>query len=148
MTLLCGVTEAKEGTSGFLREVDMATTTEKLVVLRNELQFLDRGGYRSPIQWRSPRIFEDSPTCPKDRWAACPHGDCVLLEFVPEQSRDEAIPCRHIPLNESGETLETLYSTATNEEIQKTLREWLLKTIAGLEQIAQVEMPERGEKAG
>jgi hypothetical protein len=126
----------------------MATTNERLVVLRNELQFLDRCGYRSPIQWRSPRIFEDSPTCPKDPWAACPHGDCVLLDFVPEQSRQEAIPCRHIPLDESGETLETLYTTATNEEIQKTLREWLLKTIAGLEQIAQVEIPERGEKAG
>ena len=126
----------------------MATTKERLRVLRNELQFLDRGGYRFPIQWRSARIFEDSPTCPKDRWSACPHGDCVLLDFVPEQSRHEAIPCRYIPLNESGETLETLYSTATNEEIQKTLREWLLKTIAGLEQIARVEIPGRGEKAG
>src|SRR5579864_2621493 len=126
----------------------MATTKERLRVLLNELQFLDRGGYRSPIQWRSARIFEDSPICPKDQWSACPHGDCVLLDFVPEQSRHEAIPCRYIPLDESGETLETLYSTATNEEIQKTLREWLLKTIAELEQIARVEMPERGEKAG
>ena len=54
-------------------------------------------------------------------------------DFVPEQRRHEAMPCRYIPLDESGETLETLYSTATNEEIQKTLREWLLKTIAGLE---------------
>ena len=83
----------------------MATTKDRLRVLRNELQFLDRGGYRSPIQWRSARIFEDSPTCPKDRWSACPHGDCVLLDFVPEQSRHEAIPCRYIPLDESGETL-------------------------------------------
>lgn len=124
----------------------MATTKERLVVLSKELQFLDRGGYSSPIQWRSARIFEDSPTCPKDRWSACPHGDCVLLESVPEQSRHEAIPCRYIPLNESGETLETLYRTATNEEIQKTLREWLLKTIAGLEEIAQSEMRGRGEK--
>jgi len=39
------------------------------------------------------------------------------------------IPCRYIPLDESGETLETLYSTATNEEIQETLRKWLLKTM-------------------
>jgi hypothetical protein len=71
-----------------------------------------------------------------------------LLDFVPEQSRLEVIPCRYIPLDESGETLETLYSTGTNEEIQKALREWLLKTIAGLEQIAESEMPRRGEKAG
>lgn len=101
---------------------------------------------RSPIQWTSARIFEDSPICPKDRWSACPHGDCVLLDFVPEQSRHEALPCRYIPLDESGEALETLYSTATNEEIQKTLREWLLKTIEELEQIAQSEMRWR-EKA-
>ena len=126
----------------------MATTKDRLQVLRNELQFLDRGGYCSPIQWRSARIFEDSPTCPKDQWSACPHGDCVLLDFVPKQSRHEAIPCRHIPLNESGETLDTLYSTGTNEEIQKTLREWLLKTIAGLEQITQPEMRRWDEKAG
>jgi hypothetical protein len=70
------------------------------------------------------------------------------LDFVPEQSRHETIPCRYIPLDESGETLETLYSTATNEEIQKTIREWLLLTIAGLEQIAESEMRCRGEKAG
>lgn len=60
---------------------------DRLQVLRNELQFLDRGGYRSPIRWRSPPIFEDSPTCPKDRWSACQHGDCVLLDFVPKRFR-------------------------------------------------------------
>jgi hypothetical protein len=72
----------------------------------------------------------------------------VLSDFVPEQSRHKAIPCRYIPLDESGETLETLYSTATNEEIQETLREWLLKTIAGLDQIAESEMLGRCEKFG
>ena len=125
----------------------MATTQDTLRVLRNELQFLDRGGYCSPIAWRSPRIFEDSPTCPKDRWSACPHGDCVLLDFVPKERREEAIPCRHIPLNEGGESLFTLYSTGTNDEIQETLREWLRKTIAGLEQATQAEVPWSIEKA-
>jgi len=127
---------------GFIR-----TTKDRLRILRNELQFLDGGGYRSPILWRSPRIFEDSPTCPKDPWSACPHADCVLLEFVPNESRQQTVPCRHIPLNESGETLATLYNTATNEEIQLTLREWLLKRIAELEQAAQAEMPWKAEKA-
>jgi len=125
----------------------MRTTKYRLQILRNELQFLDGGGYRSPILWRSPRIFEDSPTCPKDPWSACPHADCVLLEYVPKQSRQETVPCRHIPLNESGETLATLYNTGTNEEIQLTLREWLLKQIAELEQAAQAEMPWKAEKA-
>ena len=125
----------------------MRTTKDRLQVLRRELQFLDSGGYRSPILWRSPRIFEDSPTCPKDPWSDCPHGDCVLLEYVPKQSGEETVPCRHIPLNERGETLATLYNTGTNEEIQLILREWLLKRIAELEQTAQAEMPWKAEKA-
>jgi len=125
----------------------MTTTKDRLRILRNELHFLDSGGYRNPMLWRAPRIFEDSPTCPKERWSACPHGDCVLLDFVPPQSRHEAMPCRHIPLNGSGETLETLYSTATNEEIQQTLREWLLQTIAELEQVGQAEVSWFEEKA-
>jgi hypothetical protein len=148
MTQTAESPKRKESTRGFLWVVDRATTKDRLRALRNDLQFLDRGGYRSPIRWWSARTFEDSPTCPKDQWSACPHGDCVLLDFVPEQSRHEAIPCRYIPLDESCETLETLYSTATNEEIQKTLREWLLKTIAGLEPLAESEMPGRDEKAG
>lgn len=124
----------------------MVAAKDRLQVLRNELKFLDRGGYRSPIRWRSRRIFEDSPTCPKEPWCACPHGDCVLLDFVPEQRRHETIPCRHIPLNENGETLETLYSTGTNEEIQKILRKWLLKTIAELEPVSQSDARWQGEK--
>lgn len=125
----------------------MASTQDRLLVLRNELRFLDRGGYHSPIVWRSPRIFEDSPTCPKERWSACLHGDCVLLDFVPKEMRQAAIPCRHIPLNERGESLFTLYSTGTNEEILETLREWLLRTIAGLEQATQDETRWSTEKA-
>ncbi len=125
----------------------MATVQDRLRVLKNELQFLDSGGYRSPIVWRSPRIFEDSPTCPKDRWSACPHGDCVLLDFVPKERREECIPCRHIPLNKGGESLFTLYSTDTSEEIEETLREWLVKTIAGLEQATEAQMLWSTEKA-
>lgn len=138
--------EEKEGTTTPVGAF-MRTTKDRLQILRNELQFLDGGGYRSPILWRSPRIFEDSPTCPKDPWSACPHADCVLLEFVPNESRQQTVPCRHIPLNESGETLATLYNTGTNEEIQLTLREWLLKRIAELEQAAQAEMPSKAQKA-
>jgi len=117
----------------------MAATTLKLRLLRNELQFLDKGGYRTPILWRPARIFEDSPSCPKDAWSSCPHADCALLDFVPTECRQEKTPCRHIPLNERGESLDILYNTATNEEISEVLREWLLSTIAELERMAQTE---------
>src|ERR1039458_1469175 len=31
-------------------------------VLKQELEFLEEGGYRSPIAWRWPLAFEDSPS--------------------------------------------------------------------------------------
>jgi hypothetical protein len=59
------------------------------------------------------------------------------LDFVPNQERNQAIPCRHIPLNDAGETLETLYNTASMEEIETVLREWLKKKIAELKQTSE-----------
>jgi hypothetical protein len=59
------------------------------------------------------------------------------LDFVPNQERNQAIPCRHIPLNDAGETLETLYNTANMEEIEPVLREWLKKKIAELKQTSE-----------
>jgi len=104
-----------------------------LDVLRKELQFVQNGGYRAPIVWRAPLVFEDSPTCPRGSCAACPETDCVLMRFVPDECLYEAVPCRHIPLNELGETVESLYRTGTNEEIEQTLQSWLLETIEQLE---------------
>jgi len=105
-----------------------------LQVLKRELNFVQKGGYRAPLVWRAPLVFEDSPTCPKEGCSACPDTDCVLIRFVPEQFRCEAIPCRHIPLNESGETVDSLYRTGTNEETEQTVESWLLETIRQLEE--------------
>ena len=58
----------------------------------------------------------------------------MLMSFVPTKCRYEAVPCRHIPLNEIGETLDSLYRTGTNEEIEQTLQSWLLETIQQLEE--------------
>jgi hypothetical protein len=57
----------------------------------------------------------------------------VLIGFVPKECRYEAVPCRHILLNEIGETVDSLYRTGTNEEIEQALQSWLLKTIRQLE---------------
>ena len=112
----------------------MRSITNILQALEDELEFLQKGYYRTLLVWRLPFIFEDSPTCPKDRWCACPAADCALMGFVPKESRHEAVPCRYIPLNEIGETVDSLYRTGTNEEIEQTLRSWLLKTIRQLEE--------------
>jgi hypothetical protein len=112
----------------------MKSVESTLQVLKDELQYVQKGGYRAPLVWRMPLIFEDSPRCPKERCSACPDTDCVLMSFVPKECRYEAVPCRHIPLNEIGETLDSLYRTGTNEEIEQTLQSWLVKTIHQLEE--------------
>jgi len=115
----------------------MPTDNRNLLdVLKFELEFLEQGGYgRLPREsWRPRFIFEDSPTCmnfnSKDRE---PCSKCLLMQFVPENARKEQTPCIHIPLSPSGETLESLYSTGTQREIEEALGAWLQATIHRLE---------------
>jgi hypothetical protein len=106
----------------------------KLVdVLKSELEFLDRGGYRK-VSWRPQFIFEDSPTClnyhSQDQK---PCSECVLMQLVPPEKREEKVPCRFIPLNERGDTIESLYRSGTQEELESTLRNWLTQEIERFE---------------
>jgi len=118
----------------------------KLDFLIKELEFLNSGGYRTELGWRAPLVFEDSPICPKDPRSSCPDPRCVLMGFVPERHKNQCVPCRHIPLNEAGENLQSLYHTASVEEIENTVREWLQTEIAELKNaIASVTLP--GEAA-
>lgn len=113
-------------------------SAKTLQVLKNELKFVHNGGYRVPLAWRAPLFFEDSPTCPKRRCSECVNSDCVLMDFVPSERLDERVPCRHIPLNGVGETLDSLYRTGTNDEIEQTLEAWLLQNIDEIEEVAGV----------
>ncbi len=109
-----------------------------LEVLKFELQFLEDGGYgRSPrTPWRPQYIFEDSPTCmnydSKENPGPC--SDCVLMQLVPPERRSEKIPCRHIPFNTSGETLDSLYRYSNQQETEETVGSWLRATIQRLEE--------------
>ncbi len=64
-------------------------------------------------------IFEDSPTCLKDRCNPALCSDCLLLDFVSEESRHEAGTCGKIPLNKLGTTLHTLYRVDTYDQIRE-----------------------------
>jgi hypothetical protein len=109
-----------------------------LEVLKFELEFLEDGGYgRSPkMPWRPQYIFEDSLTCMnygcKENRAPC--SDCVLMHLVPPEHRSEEIPCRHIPFNVSAETLDSLYGSSDQNEIEETVGNWLRATIQHLEE--------------
>jgi len=113
------------------------TKQDVLRTLQEELAFLERGGYRCPQQaaWRPQLIFEDSPTCLNFRnlGKRLPCRECALMEFVPNGSKQERFPCRHIPLDDSGDTLDSLYRTATEEEAYAMVADWLRKTIAEFE---------------
>src|SRR5260370_3980066 len=109
-----------------------------LDVLKAELAFLEKGGYgRSPREsWRQPLIFEDSPSCmnyydSKDHAEPC--SSCVLFQLVPPQFRGKQIPCRHIPFNAEGETLDSLSQYSHQFEIEEVFGNWLRKTITTLE---------------
>ena len=109
-----------------------------LEVLKFELEFLKHGGYRcSPrTPWRPQYIFEDSRTCMNydSKQNPSPCSDCVLMQLVPVERRSEKIPCRHIPFNASGETLDSLYRYSNQQETEETVRNWLRATIQCLEE--------------
>lgn len=117
----------------------MAKDNRDLVqLLKSELEYLERGGYRQSLRapWRPQFIFEDSPTCinygRKQRLIPC--SECALMLFVPADCREEKIPCRHIPLNSEGYTIDTYYRIGTQEELEAAVESWLRETIARLEQ--------------
>jgi len=122
-----------------------------LETLRLELTFLGLGLYHVPTAGRPLSVFEDSPTCPRYGADHCPN--CALMQFVPCECRSEAVPCHHIRMNEAGETIDSLYRTGTQEELEKVLRDWLTTAIERLEEgqlhtgDAGLEVPPQGSAA-
>jgi hypothetical protein len=115
----------------------MAELSEILELLRFELKFLEDGGYgRSPrTPWRPTFILEDSPSCLNFDDASRPHPchECFLMQFVPRERQKEGTPCRHIPLTAKGETIDDLYRSGSQIELEDALRGWLHKEINRLE---------------
>ncbi len=108
-----------------------------LETLRFELKYLEEGGYaHSPFApGRAPYIFEDSPSCLNFKDSARPHPcrECLLMQFVPPEFREQDVPCRFIPLSDKGQTVDSLYCTGTQKEIEEALRGWLRREINRIE---------------
>lgn len=109
---------------------------ELLHVLRFELNYLEQGGFerdqtllgiKSPLQGSYACINFSDPL----RTHAC--HECLLYEFVPEDKKTEDLPCHHILLNDSGETIAKFVEKNDPQHMVKALEHWLQATIVQLE---------------
>jgi len=110
---------------------------EVLDALKFELGFLELGGYSRSV--REPRkaisIFRESVSCPNyaSEVRTVPCAECFLMKFVTPGKENESLPCHHIPLNESGDTVASVESSSEDFEVQDAMRRWLRKKIAEME---------------
>ena len=106
--------------------------------LKLERSILQDGGYGSSVRTpaKAEQLFRDSVTCLNVGQSVRRHpcSDCLLWEFVPNERLDEDIPCHHIPLTESHETIATLESKGDRDAAQQALLAWLDRTILQLEE--------------
>lgn len=114
-------------------------------LLEAELDYIEGGGYGQPAgkPGEEKPLFYHSPAC-INHWqvpgheAEC-HNDCILIDAVPEKHKSEALPCHFIPLNEKGETVESL--EGDREAAEEQVKAWLRKTIQRLKDGEDVAMP-------
>jgi hypothetical protein len=140
----------------------MAQNQQQAVLnaLKLEMQFCERGGYKPPAPVRLPArasenypilvfrgdarkrelhkersVFQDSPSCPNHGLLKREHpcSECWLIDFVPPEKRDKAVPCHYIPLNERGDTVANLGGPADAPDVQEAVLDWLRRTIRQVE---------------
>jgi hypothetical protein len=109
-----------------------------LEILKSELEFLEKGGYGAPAKQQAESVstmFADSLTCLNYGYPYRVHpcGECPLMEFVPEDRRVSAMPCHHIPLDSSGQTVEALEEAQNPTGMQEAVKTWLRETISRIE---------------
>ncbi len=111
---------------------------DTLQVLRFELDFIEEDGYGRSVRtpWKATSIFQDSPTCINfgDPHRSRPCEECLLLDFVPPGRRNEAVPCHHIPLNVTGQTVQALVEKGNQARLEEAVQKWLEMTIKMIEQ--------------
>jgi len=117
----------------------MAANLKEIIdQLKLERDVLKSGGYGRSVRtpWKPTNLFRDSVTCLNfdEPVKQHPCNECVLWEWVPENCRDEDIPCHFIPLNERGENIASFLEDARDrDDAEAALLEWLNSTIAKLE---------------
>ena len=109
-----------------------------LELLKEELDFIEKGGYGRSVRtpWKPTSTFQDSLTCLNYGYPyrAHPCSECQLLDFVKPEDRVTSIPCHHIPLNESGETIADLESEDNDAKLERKVGDWLRARIKLIEE--------------
>jgi hypothetical protein len=108
-----------------------------LDILKFELDFVENGGYRRSLltPWKPASTFQDSLTCINfgDPQRGRPCDECLLMDFVPEKQRSALLPCHHIPLADSGVTVDLLEQRQDRAALENALKAWLRKRIVEIE---------------
>jgi len=100
---------------------------------------IEKGGYDPSVREprHDPEIFRDSITCLnvglEEKEHAC--SECFLSEFAPPEVRNSTGDiCHKIPLNEKGDTVESLKAEEDPQKLQTAVLGWLKRTVAKLEE--------------
>ena len=109
-----------------------------LEILKDELDFIEKGGYGRSVRtpWQPKSTFQDSLTCINyaDPNHTHPCKECHLLDFVSPEHQSEEVPCHFIPLNETGETIETLEPEDNEAKLERQVNDWLRARIRQIEE--------------
>ena len=120
------------------REVLVTQSRAEIVnLLKQELNYLERGGYGGSMPWRPVSMFLDSPSCPNrlDVERSVPCAECWLFQFVPEKYHTEMNACHFIPLNRDGENVHSMSRQYSPAEVESALKLWLEAEIRHLEKL-------------
>jgi hypothetical protein len=117
---------------------------EVIEQLKFEIEMIEKGGYDPSVREprHDPEIFRDSITCLNVGLEEKEHpcSSCFLSEFAPPEVRNSTGDiCHKIPLNEKGDTVESLKAEGNPQKLQATVLGWLKRTVAKLEKELPVE---------
>ena len=120
-----------------LSEGERQKRKQLLDMLKLEESVVSAKGLRAGPHTGKPYFepFKESLTC-LNFSHECPEpcDECWLMEFVPENYHDKALPCHQIPMDHEGETVVSLKSRGDIPRLEQTVLSWLRKKIAQLEQ--------------
>jgi len=112
---------------------------EMIEQLNFEIMMIEKGRYNPSVRepGHNPEIFRDSVTCLnvdlEEKEQPC--SSCFLSEFAPPEVRNaQGDICHKIPLNEKGDTIESLKTENDPQKLQTTVLCWMKRTVAKLEE--------------